>query len=230
MPESGIAVVPANPRSQLLDGLAPEDRKRILAAAKSRRFAAKSVITNQGHPAGHLFLLTKGRARYFFDAEHGQHILLHWVGPGDLIGGKTLLEKPSAYLLSTEAVKECSVLVWDRATIRRFVAQYPILLENALATASDYLEWYVAAHASLTCHTAEERLASVLASLAHVIGQNVAGSVELDVANEDLANAANITPFTVSRLLSRWQRCGSVKKSRGKLLLCRSFGLLLREP
>jgi CRP-like cAMP-binding protein len=230
MPEAGFAVVPANERLQLLDGLAPQDRKRILAAAKTRRFVANSVITNQGHPADHLLLLTKGRARYFFDVERGKHILLHWLGPGDLIGGKTLLERPSAYLLSTEAVKECSVLVWNRATIRSFVAQYPILLENALSTASDYLEWYVAAHASLTCHTAEQRLASVLTSLARVIGQKVADGVELDVANEELANAANITPFTVSRLISGWQRRGSVKKSRGKLLLSRSFGLLLREP
>jgi hypothetical protein len=45
-----------------------------------------------------------------------------------------------------------------------------------------------------------------------------------------LANAANVTPFTASRLISAWQRSGAVKKSRGKLLLCRSFWHLLREP
>ena len=36
-----------------------------MAAATQRRFFTNSVITNQGHPADHLFLLTKGLLRYF---------------------------------------------------------------------------------------------------------------------------------------------------------------------
>jgi CRP-like cAMP-binding protein len=219
MGSSRIAAVSADWMSNFFDRLAVEDRQKILAAAKPRRFAANSVITNQGHPADGLFLLTKGRARYFFDEPGGRHILLHWLAVGELIGGMTLLAKPASYLLGSEAVKECSLLVWDRATIRSFVAQYPALLENALRTASDYLAWYLAAHVALTCHSAEQRLAGVLRSLAEVIGQNVVGGVELDVTNEELANAANVTAFTASRLLSAWQRRGAVKKSRGKILL-----------
>jgi hypothetical protein len=34
-----------------------------------------------------------------------------------------------------------------------------------------------------------------------------------------LANAANVTAFTASRVLSAWQRNGVLKKSRGKILL-----------
>jgi CRP/FNR family transcriptional regulator, nitrogen oxide reductase regulator len=219
MASSRIAAVSVGWISSFFDGLAVQDRKKILASAKSRRYAANSVITNQGHPADNLFLLTKGRARYFFDEYGGRHILLHWVAVGELIGGKALLAKPATYLLGSETVRECNLLVWDRATIRGLVAQYPVLLENALATASDYLAWYLAAHVALTCHSAEKRLAGVLESLAGVIGQHVPGGVELDVTNEELANAANMTAFTASRLLSAWQRRGVVKKNRGKILL-----------
>ncbi len=229
MASPGIAAVSADWRSSFFDGLAPQDRKRILAVAKPRRFAANSVITNQGNPADHLFLLTKGRARYFFDERGGRHILLHWLTPGDLIGGKTLLVKPASYLLSSETVRECSLLVWDRATIRGIAAQHPILLENALSTASDYLSWYLAAHVALTCHSAEQRLAGVLESLAGVIGQKVSGGVELDVTNEELASAANVTHFTASRLIGRWQRHNVMKKSRGKILLRYPARLSLRE-
>jgi CRP-like cAMP-binding protein len=216
---SRMAAVSVGWESNFFDGLAVQDRKQVLAGAKPRRFAANSVITNQGHPADSLFLLTKGRARYFFDEQGGRHILLHWLAVGELIGGMALLAKPASYLLGSEAVRECNLLVWDRATIRGLVAQYPVLLQNALATASDYLAWYLAAHVALTCHSAEQRLAGVLGSLTEVIGQNVPGGVELDVTNEELANAANVTAFTASRLLSAWQRRGVVKKSRGKILL-----------
>jgi hypothetical protein len=61
---SRIAAVSLGTRSQFLDGLTPTDRKTILAAATPRRFFANSVITNQGHPADHFFLLTKGLVRY----------------------------------------------------------------------------------------------------------------------------------------------------------------------
>lgn len=219
MASSRIAAVSVGWVSTFFDGLAVQDRKKVLAGAKPRRFAANSVITNQGHPADNLFLLTRGRARYFFDEHGGRHILLHWLAVGELIGGMALLAKPASYLLGSEAVRECTLLAWDRATIRGFVAQYPVLLQNALATASDYLAWYLAAHVALTCDSAEERLAGVLSSLASVIGQNVAGGVELNVTNEELANASSVTPFTASRLLSAWQRHSVVKKSRGKILL-----------
>ncbi|MFZ0234293.1 MAG: Crp/Fnr family transcriptional regulator [Candidatus Acidiferrales bacterium] len=229
MATPGIAAVSVGWRSSFFDGLTPQDRKRILAAAKRHRFAANSVVTNQGHPAERLFMLTAGRARYFFDEHGGRHILLHWLAPGDFIGGMSLLANPGTYLLSSETVRECNMLVWDRATIRSFTSEYPILLENALATASDYLAWYLAAHVALVCHSAEERLAGVLDSLAGVIGRKVPGGVELDVTNEELANAANVTPFTASRLLGAWQRRNAIRKSRGKILLQHPARLFPRE-
>jgi hypothetical protein len=72
MTASRFAAVSLGPRSQFLDGLTPTDRKTILAAATQRRFFANSVITNQGHPADNLFLLTKGLVRYFFVTEAGK--------------------------------------------------------------------------------------------------------------------------------------------------------------
>jgi hypothetical protein len=56
--------------------------------------------------------------------------------------------------------------------------------------------------------------------LAELIGQKVPGGLEVDATNEELANAANITQFTASRLLSEWQRNRAVLKRRGKILLC----------
>jgi len=75
------------------------------------------------------------------------------------------------------------------------------------------------ANVALTCHPARQRLARVLVSLARGIGEKVLGGIELDFTNEELANAANVTLFTASRILNQWQRQGLVVKSRGKVLL-----------
>lgn len=219
MPGTGIATLPAGSKPRLFEGIGQHDLAAIRAAATERRFLANSVITNQGNPAEHLFLLTTGRARYFFITEEGQKTLLLWLPSGEIIGGATFLAKPTKYFLSSETVKDTSVLVWGRATLRALAARHPRLLENALSMAGDYLAWYVADHVALSCHTARQRLAQVLIRLAEVIGQKVPGGVEFDATNEELASAANITPFTASRLVSEWQVNRAVAKRRGKILL-----------
>ena len=206
-------------RIELLRGLGQKEIDLILAAAKRRRFSAKSVMTYQDEPADHLLLLWKGRARYFFETRNGKKLILRWITPSDIFGGAALVSRPSTYIVSTEAVRDSVVLLWDGPTIRALARRFPELLENAIFLAADYISWYVATHAALTSKTAQERLAHVLLELAPSIGQKVAGGIELDVTNEELANSANITPYTTSRMVSEWQRSGAIRKHRGKIII-----------
>jgi CRP-like cAMP-binding protein len=130
-----------------------------------------------------------------------------------------LQSRPSDYIVSAETVKDSTVLVWERSVIRRLAIRYPRLLENALDMAAEYFTFYLATHVALTCHTAPQRLAAILVNLAQGIGHKAPKGVELDVTNEELAQAANVTHFTASRLISQWQRQGVLVKTRGKILL-----------
>jgi CRP-like cAMP-binding protein len=218
--QSGVASLIADqPRVRLLEGIPKHDQNSILAAASYRRFSGHSVVANQGEPADQLFLLIKGSARYFFITPEGQKVYLLWLVAGEIFGGASLLAKPSDFLVSTEIVKNSCVFVWERKTIRGLATRYPRLLENGLAIATDYLTWYLASHLSLLCQTARQRLAHVLVSLANGIGRKCPNGIQLDITNEELANTANITPFTACRLLSEWQRAGAVAKSRGRVVL-----------
>lgn len=229
-----MAIAPiANPvkdlRSQLLDGLPTPDLLSIISAAKPRHMLANTVFVNQDTPAGHLFLLTEGRARHFFTTQQGHKIVLFWITPGGICGGAALLPRTAFYLVSTETVKDSQMLVWDRSTLRALAGKYPRLLDNALLITSDYFTWYLASNIALSCLNARQRLAHILINLADVIGRKLAGEIEIDVTNEELANAANITPFTCSRLLNHWQRQGALAKSRGKVLLRSRERLFLHE-
>ena len=82
-----------------------------------------------------------------------------------------------------------------------------------------YLDWYIAAHGALVSDTARQRLASVLARVAESMGSQVPGGVELQVTNEELASAANITLFTASRILNEWQTARALTKHRGRIIL-----------
>jgi CRP/FNR family transcriptional regulator, nitrogen oxide reductase regulator len=229
MTASEVAAALRELKPRFLEGLAPPEIRTIAAAATLRRFLANSIVSNQGEPGEHLFLLLQGRARYFYLTNEGQKILLRWMPAGEVFGAAALLAKPRNYLVSTETVRNSLILVWNRASIRALALRHPLLLENALSMISDYVDASLAIQISMTCHTARQRLAHVLVNLASGIGHKVATGVELSVSNEDLANAANVTPFTASRLLSDWQRSGMLVKSRGKVLLRHPERLLLHE-
>ena len=226
--EAARLTKPASERLDLrfLRGLPKHSLDAVLAAAMPFHLRMAAVVVNQGELASRLFLLTKGSARYFFHTPRGRRLLLMWLKPGDVFGGAALLEHPSSYICGVEVAKGSRILMWERETIRRFVTSCPKLLENALAIASDYLVWYVATHVALTCHTATQRIAQVLTSLAAGLGQQVRGGIALTLTNEELAEAANVTLFTTSRLMAEWQRRGIIRKSRGKILVL-SFDRLL---
>jgi CRP/FNR family transcriptional regulator, nitrogen oxide reductase regulator len=203
-----------------LYGLEPQEIDVILAAAKPFRFSAERVMTYQGRPADRVLLLWKGRARYFFDTPNGKKLILRWITPGEIFGPSALVDRPTQYIVSSEAVRDSVVLVWPGETIRALSRRFPPLWENAFFVTANYISWYVAAHAALTSQSARERLAYVLLELAPRIGEKVSDNLELEVTNEELAYSANITPYTTSRLISEWRRIGVISKRYGRIFLC----------
>jgi CRP-like cAMP-binding protein len=219
MTSSEIAARVRELAPKFLEGLAACDLAVVLGAATTRRFPAHSLIASEGHSADKLFLMMEGRARTFTTTLKGEKVVLLWIARGEICGGRALLSKPMEYLVSTETVTDSFVLVWNRGAILSLARQYPRLVENALMIASDYVEAYRDLHLVATYHTASERVARVLDSLAKGIGRRVVEGIELTISNEELANEANVTIFTVSRLLSEWQRKGLLVKSRGRVVI-----------
>src|ERR1700761_5887960 len=78
--EFRVADIPQG--TELLQGLKLEELQLVLGAARIRRFSTKCVLTHQGEPADHLFLLWKGRVRCFFDTHDGKKVIQIWMTPG----------------------------------------------------------------------------------------------------------------------------------------------------
>ena len=209
-----------------LEGLTPSEVAEVLAAATLRRLKPKSVVAREGNTAEEVFLLLDGRARHFTMTREGEKIVIMWILPGDVSGGRAMLsKKPAPYVLSTEAVADSNVLVWGRSAIQALEKRYPRLLENGLSIASDYLALYRDLHIRVSYDKADKRVAWVLDKLSREIGHKVAGGIELKIRNEELANEANVTIFTISRLLSEWHRKGLLTKGRGRVVIRSLKGL-----
>jgi len=215
--------------SQFLRGLTASELALVLGKARTRRAPRNKIVVQQDDPAEQLFLITRGQARYFFITEQGRKIVLFTLLPGDVFGGAAILSKPARYLLGVETVKESHFLVWRRQDITAFAARYPVLPQNMMIIAYDYLGWYLAAHVAIACQTASQRLAVVLATLAHTVGQARSNGLEIEATNDELANTACVTLFTASRLMSKWQRSGMILKKRGSVIIASPEQLLSQQ-
>jgi CRP-like cAMP-binding protein len=200
--------------------LSEAELSSVLSVAKHRQFRASSVIINEEEPAERLFLLTSGHGRQFVITSEGRKIVLQWLTAGQIFGGAAILSTPFQYLANMELVSDGCALAWDRRTIRELASRCPALLDNVLSIAvTENIAWSTAAHISLSSDNAQGRVAHLLVSLASAIGKATPGGVEMTITNEDLAEGANVTPFTVSRCLSDWKSAGIVTKRRGKVVL-----------
>ena len=217
-----VLELPENLRPRFLDGLTKAELDVVLSEGTHRSFAESSVIVQQDDPAERLFLLTSGRGRHFVITGDGQKILLHWLTAGQIFGGAAIVSSPSRYVASTEVLSAGCAVVWDRKAIRALAVRIPTLLDNALSIAvTEHVAWLTAARVSLSSADAQSRLAHLLVSLACGIGKSVRDGVEIPVGNEELGSAAGATQFTVSRILSKWQRDGILRKGRGRIILRR---------
>jgi CRP-like cAMP-binding protein len=210
----------------LFKGLRKQEVAAIRNAAVTRTFRISEIIVTADEPALHFFLLQKGLVDYFVETKEGRQIMLGRLIPGDPFGFAALLSNPTGYLATATGVREAEALVWKHHIIHQLAATYPRLVENALRIGLHYIALYTKRHVRILSNNAQERVASALTNLASRTGHVYPDGLEVEVKNEELASLADVNSYSVSRFLRQWNREGTVKKSRGKILVQRPEHLI----
>jgi len=206
---------PSDLTERLLAGVSPDARHLIIAGARSRILRAGEVLFRTGELAERLFVLRKGRVQFSRQSRGGQEIVMGILGPGDVFGIGSILTQRVQYLGTAESLDSGEVLVWTRETILALNDAYPQLSGNALEVALRYAAEFADRHERLVTVTAEERLSGALSRLGVRAGVRTPSGIEIRIKNEQLASLADVSPFTASRLLKRWERAGVIRKGRG---------------
>jgi len=205
------------PPPTLLSGLTPHQRETALRLAERREFVANEVIVTIGKPATRLFQLTKGAAKYYRVTRTGAEVVMWWLASEDILGVGTLVAKRFRYIGTAQAVEDCEALVWKRESILSIPAIYETMTANALHIAMNTLGEYTDRIVGVTTEKAEQRLKRALVHVARRLGTAGANGVDVRITNEDLGNLANISMFTTSRLMKKWERLSLIEKGRGKI-------------
>jgi CRP-like cAMP-binding protein len=79
-------ILPAVLHSNFFADIGRKDLDKILASAKVKRFKAKHAIVTRGEHAQYLFVLLRGRIRYYKITLHDDEVVSRWLIPGDAFG------------------------------------------------------------------------------------------------------------------------------------------------
>ena len=210
----------------LLAGVDPEDRRTIIAEGARRKLRPGQVLYRMDETAEHLYVLLKGRVQLSRPVRSGREVLVSVLAPGDVFGVVCLLTRRAQYMGTAEAMEAGEAIVWDRATVQRLARPYPQLVMNALTVALGMVAQFAARHEGLVAASAQERLTRALLDLGLQSGTRSPDGIDIRIKNEQLAALADVSAFTASRQLQKWEREGAVKKRRGAVRIIDPDGLL----
>ncbi len=207
--------------------LSAAQAQEVLGAARQRKVQRGGFFFQQGDQASALFLLLTGRLRILQVTPDGQQVLLRVITPGELFGGIAVLNNTD-YPASARAVEDCTALAWNRVTLARLMEQHPHLAINALQVLADRMQSLQDQYRELATERVERRVARALLRLTRQTGRRVSAGVLIDfpLSREDLAEMTGATLYTVSRILSSWEREGLIEAGRQRIVIRFPHGLV----
>ena len=202
--------------------------EQLIRSCTVREFQRDAMLFTQGEKAEVVYAVLSGQFRLIQHTLDGQDVALSVFAAGDLIGMVAVIGDEE-YPGSCQTADDAVVLAMPGTTIRALIYQHPQfaikvvhLLAQRLHEAHDHIR-------ELTAERVERRLARAVLRLAKKVGIKTTQGIRLDMplSRQDLAELCGTTLYTVSRILSEWQRDGLVELGREAVTLNRPHSLVL---
>ena len=209
-----------SPRDRLVAGFTPGERERILAAGAARALRRGEVVFREGEPAAAFYLLEAGRLKLTQATAGGEEVILRYLAPGDAFAAVALFDA-GTYPVTARATERSRVRAWPREVLRPIAREHPRFESNLLGIVSSHMRDTLSRVRELATEPVPQRLARTLLRLAGQVGRREAGgTVSIErITQQELAEIAGTTPYTVSRILADWQHAGLVETARQRVRL-----------
>jgi CRP-like cAMP-binding protein len=224
-----IAPIPSQlAQIPIFQGLPDTALAEIMRISELRRIEQDCFFFMQGDPADYLFVLTEGRAKLCQLTPDGQQVILKFATPWQMIGALAIVGGDS-YPVCCAAVEDCRALAWKNTRLADLQERYPLMALNAARWMACHVKETQDLFTQLATERVERRVARTLLRLISQIGHKEADGVHLDfpITRQDLAEMSGTTLFTVSRIVSQWEKQGLIEAGRERLTLKHPHGLVV---
>jgi CRP-like cAMP-binding protein len=202
------------PAIPLFEGLTSTEIAEALAQGRTLNVAPKTHLCTAGEMAERIFVLMRGRLKFFRTTADGDERLLTLFTPGQCFGLSAVLPEPHKYVGTAEALVESEIVFWSHTQIRELVSYWPQIMTNALRISIHFVESVITRHSRLFEDDATDRIARALVGFGERTGEVHSDGIDVRITNEQLGALADVSRFTASRVLSKWHKAGVITKKR----------------
>lgn len=204
---------------RIFAGIEPDDMTAITRSAVVIYLKRDTLLFADGDPATHLYAILSGQIRLYKLAANGRQSVFRIAGPGEVIGLSAIVPH-SSYTLYAQTMTRCHILAWLAPTVQSLMEQYAILRQNCLQLLAEYREDLQEQLLELATSDVEQRLAkSLMRWMQRHSDTTNREPITVPLAQRDLADLIGASPYTVNRLLHKWQAEGVLQVQHGCLLV-----------
>ena len=192
--------------------------REILDLAQSGRYDTGRAVFDEGMPVARFYLLLDGHIRVLRTTPAGDQIIVLHIAPGQLFGiGAALGHK--TYPATAMAADECLTLSWPNRHWSDFTARFDGFATESYAVVGRRMEEVTMRIVDLATKQVEQRVATAMLRLMTQNGRKVDRGIEIDfpITRQNISDMTGTTLFTVSRLLSAWEKDGIVASARRRI-------------
>lgn len=209
-----------SPYDRLLEGFTAGEREKIVAAGYPRAPRRGEIVFRAGEPAAALYLVEAGRIKLTQLTADGQEVIMRYLAPGDTFAAVALFEG-ATYPVTAQATERTRLRAWPREVLPGLVRDHPRFEANLLRIVSSHTREALSRVRELATEPVAQRLARTLLRLGQQIGRRREdGAILVERINQqEIAEIAGTSLFTVSRTLAEWAAAGLVETGRQRLHL-----------
>lgn len=201
--------------------------EQLAGCGQPRTVEEGAFFFMQGDEARHMYVLTEGQVKLSQVSVDGQQVGMRIVAPPQAFAGIAILYPQKKYPVSAEAMADSAALAWTGDDLRRLAERYPALSFGIMDTMRGFIEEMQSRFRELSTERVERRVARALLRLTTQTGVKLeSGAIEISVSRQDVAEMSGTTLFTVSRILSDWERQGVIATGRGRVQILKPHGLV----
>lgn len=199
-----------------------DDLNLILNNSISRSIEEGGYFFLQGDEASYLYVLTSGQVKLMQSNPNGQQVNLRTIYPWQMFGALGATRGESAtYPASAQTLENSTALALPSLFLRSMLETRPYLSFDLMNLMTSYIQEMQARYRELATERVEQRVANALIRLVGQTGirSDKEAGIELSFSRQDVAEMTGTTLYTVSRLLSDWERKGIIKTGREKIII-----------
>lgn len=215
--------------SDFLSGITDSQVADILGCGSRTGIKDGEILFRQGDPARYCHLVTSGRLKLTKLHEQGKEAVIRYIGPGE-VTSLVALFKGKEYPVSAESIGTTRAVYWDEPTLVKLMLTFPRLAVNMLRCTIGRLDELQNRFLEICTEQVEQRVARALLRIMKQSGRREAdGGIVIDfpLSRQELADYTGTTIYTVSRILSAWEKKGWVKSKREQIVICDPHALVL---